>query len=664
MANYQIFIIDQGTNFSKIFIAELKKLNYIITHLNYKDEFTPTDNNKPELFIILGSEAPQNIKLNIPKLKEQYQASVLLISEGNNLINPKIDYVDLHLNWLNNQKDIINNILFVTDYLKLKRKVNELKSEDPKQSDISKQLKINRARLDMALETAKMGIWDKDLVNKKLITSPSLKQLLGFTKDDTITSEFYWSDVIHQEDIESVKEFITKKLNNKAEEAYTVSYRAKKKDNTIIWVEEKAKVVERDSNGKPIRLAGILNDITEIIAYETGLKKAKEIAENANQIKSEFLANMSHEIRTPMNTIIGMLSLFSETQLDEEQNEYIDLIKSASDHLLSIINDILDLSKIEAGKIKINKQEFNFKSTIKEVSESFKSTAESKNNKLHIELSPKIPYKLIGDSIHLKQILYNLIGNALKFTSNGDCYLKVSVKKLDENNCELLFNIKDTGIGIPQDKLKTIFESFSQAHSSTKRRYEGTGLGLAITQQLVNKMEGKIWVESTVDKGSDFYFILNFEVKKEMRETNLEQGKLNLNVPVSDSNSLNVLIAEDNFLNQKLISRLVENKGHRYTLTENGRECLEALKQDTYDLILMDIQMPEMDGIEATVAIRSDLSGNFDPNIPIVAVTAYAFTEDRERCFDAGMNDFIPKPINNEKLRKVFDNVIKEKKKS
>jgi CheY-like chemotaxis protein len=364
-----------------------------------------------------------------------------------------------------------------------------------------------------------------------------------------------------------------------------------------------------------------------------------------------------------MNTIIGMLSLVSETILDEEQTEYIELVKSASDHLLSIINDILDLSKIEAGKIRFSKKEFSFKYIIKEVIESFKKTAENKNNILNYTINSKIPSTLIGDSIHLKQILYNLIGNALKFTHNGECSLNIDIQLINNDFCEVLFNVKDNGIGIPKDKLNTIFESFSQAHSSTKRKFEGTGLGLAISQRLVEKMGGKIWVESRENQGAEFYFTIKFDLKKEMDNSIQEQGKLNLSIPVSGADSLNVLIAEDNFLNQKLISKLVQNRGHKYTLTENGKECIEALKKDTYDLILMDIQMPEMDGIEATKFIRSDKSGVFNSKIPIIAVTAYAFIEDRERCFDAGMNDFIPKPINNDKLTDVFQKVIKANRK-
>lgn len=403
---------------------------------------------------------------------------------------------------------------------------------------------------------------------------------------------------------------------------------------------------------------------------EKKLEKTIAIAEHASQAKSEFLASMSHEIRTPMNTVIGMLSLVAETPLSDEQKEYLELVQSASNHLLSIINDILDLSKIEAGKVQFQFTEFDLKSNIKEVIDSFKANASAKGLALNLYYDSLVPKKVLGDSNHFKQILYNLIGNALKFTHQGSCSIKITPEKgkdtvqIKNNKFKLLFSVEDTGIGIAPEKLGNIFESFSQAHSSTKRHYEGTGLGLAITQKLIEKMGGEIWVESTENKGSCFYFTLVFGQPSEQIKDGAEQAKLNLNFPTGNNESLHILIAEDNDLNQKLIQRLLKTRGHTSVITENGAEAIEALKKQYFDLILMDIQMPEMDGIQATEFIRADKSGLFNPKIPIVAVTAYAFNEDREKCFSAGMNDFMPKPINNEKLNSVLEGVIKKKKKS
>jgi two-component system sensor histidine kinase/response regulator len=647
-------------------------------------------------------------------------------------------------------------------------------------------LRESERRFRDLFENASDVIYTADFAGNFTSLNKSGERMTGYTREEAVHLNF--SQVVSPETLKLVREMTERKLKSQDETVYELEFLRKSGEPLLVEISSRA--ITR--NGKPIGIQGIGRDITQRKQVELELKRARDVAVESSRIKSEFLANMSHEIRTPMNGILGMTELALETNLTAEQREYLQIVKTSTHSLLTVINDILDFSKIEAGKLDLDAIDFSLQEAIAGATRTIALRAHEKGLELAFEVSEDVPDALMGDPGRLRQVVVNLLGNAVKFTEAGEVLVRVDKESGTDENVDLHFSICDTGIGIPADKQKLIFSAFAQADGSTTRKYGGTGLGLAICSQLVEMMGGRIWVESEEGKGSTFHFAARFGLSDQrspaprepanlegirtlivddnhtnrrillelltrwhMKPTAVESGEQALDVlrrtrrkgeaftlvlldasmpgmdgfavaeqirdskegdgttimmltsidqhvnmarlralglssylvkpfsqsdlfnaiqtalcapeqktvpPVAreanklivQSKSLRFLLAEDNEVNQKLTVRLLQKRGHAVTVAANGREALDALERDQFDVLLMDVQMPEMNGLDATSVIRQS-ERQTGAHLPIIAMTALAMKGDRQRCLDAGMDDYISKPIRADEIFRAID---------
>ncbi len=501
----------------------------------------------------------------------------------------------------------------------------------------------NERLLDIVFNATHVGICLTNDQGLFVRVNQAFSDILGWTKEEMLGNHFslLFKPEFH-EAARQLHQLFMREMAGVVPDEWVL----KRKDRQKITLSVSNSLYTDDSGQKFV--VSVLSDISEKKKTEEELLEAKRAAEQAAKAKTEFLSNMSHEIRTPMNAVIGLTELLLQEKHSDRTLEYLKSIKYSADNLLVIINDILDFSKIESGKINLEAIDFDIRKVVEELTKTISYKADEKGIELRKNISSNVPTVLNGDPYRLNQILLNLAGNAIKFTSKG--YVEIAIRLGESKSPDkitLVTEVIDTGIGIPERKLSTIFESFTQAYTDTTRLFGGTGLGLAITQNLVRLQGGEIHVKSQVNKGSVFTVIIDFRKAQGITHMNEHQQ---LSMEEKDLKGIHILVVEDNKMNQFVAKQILQRWKAKVSLAENGEIALDLMEQEDFDLVFMDLQMPIMGGFETTALIRSGERASRNQKVPIMALTADAFFETRQKVASYGMNDFVTKPFDQDEL--------------